>query len=184
MGDVSEAEAEAEAVTPCVHACKSLVYAWRVEDYYFAVHVVDHDEPMPSEALRVVAHLMNGVLTSPVAPELHPDMVVLHYVPTHKVIDLTLMNGDGRADGQVERFKAVAETEGIVPFLACFRKVLAANLSGDGLLLSGKSMVEIRYDGVADLATSRFTIIEHDFSRVSQWPRLQLLVDRCTSVGL
>ena len=186
---------------PAACACKSFVYAWKVDDYYFAVHVVDHAKPMPSEALRVVAHLINGVLSTlvaPVAPApapapaspplVHPDTVVLHYLPVHKLIDLTLMKGDGEHEGSgagaVQHLKTVAETKGIAPFLTCFRNLLATNTSADGLFLAGKSMVEIRYDDVADLATSRFAIIEHDFSRVSHWPLLQLLVDRCVSVGL
>lgn len=224
----STTEPEGARAEPPPSKCKSLLYAWKVDDaYYFVVHVMDHANPMPSSALRGVSQLINSILTtatsSTSAVEQQADLsasaaltdtVVLHYLPEHKLMDLTLMdsNGDGTATShrtttpEFQTLRAVAEKDGIVPFLKRFLRLYNAHVVGDAALPDGggggggggppglkrtaaslccDAHVELRYDEVEDLTSSRFTFIEHDVSGgVRAWPLLSLLVDRCVAAGL
>jgi len=169
------APATGTATAPAKTKYASFVYGWQVEGFVLAVHVVTHDQPVPSAALRSVAHASNecfGLQSQ--------NLVLIHYLPHHKLIDLTLIDGDGSSGNEsaaLAPWKAKAETEGIVPFLALLKQTYLSHLQPENTLSA--SLLEIRYESIKDMTCStNCTVVDHGLGNLTSWPLLQLFVDK------
>jgi len=146
-----------------------------------AVHVVNHDDPVPNAALKVIAHAVEGIAAAKAEVQ-HRDIIVIHYLPRHQLIDLTLV--DGTQTGKLDVFKAAAENEGIQPFLHLFLRTYRANVVDvdDGDRLTGELLVEVHYDSADELLKPETcTTVSHDMQLhggVDSWLELLRMAER------
>lgn len=178
MADTASASAPASAPAPAPAPAESkyasFVYGWQLDGFVLAVHVVNHDQPVPSAALRSVAHASNdsfGLQSQ--------NLVLVHYLPHHKLIDLTLMDAEGSSgdESALAPWKAKAQSDGIIPFLALLKQTYLSHLQPENTLSA--SLLEIRYESIKDMTCStNCTIVDHGLGNFTSWPLLQLFADK------
>lgn len=128
----------------------SYVYIYSCShDEYLVVHVVDHDALLPRETLKVVSYVAAGIIKEMLPADAPAACVsVIHYLPRHNIIDLTLLDTHGEESSTaLSRNQAEAATTGIQPFLTRARTAVTKPAS---------SMIEMYYDDVNNLLTETF----------------------------
>lgn len=102
---------------------RSHVFVWETATHFLGVHLMSHNLPMPSQALKNIAHLA-GLTIKTKPEETAKSLAVIHYVPHHRVMDLTLLEtnaviGTGEScSASLLELRGLAESGGIKPFLA------------------------------------------------------------------
>ena len=169
---------------------RSHVFVWETETHFLGVHLLNHNLPMPSQALKNIAHL-TGLTVKPKLEEALKSLAVIHYVPHHRVIDLTLLEtnaftGTGEScSASLLELRGLVESGGIKPFLAQVLSIVDTSPSGPGpelgpvdqssdrgrepdmrcLLSKDKrqnAVFEMRYNDVSEILTTNFACVVHN----------------------
>ena len=121
----------------------SYVYIYSCShDEYLVVHVVDHDALLPRETLKVVSYVAAGIIKEMLPADAPAACVsVIHYLPRHNIIDLTLLDTHG------EESSTAADRRTRPPALTRARTAVTKPAS---------SMIEMYYDDVNNLLTETF----------------------------
>jgi hypothetical protein len=175
---------------PPSSACKSYVYVWEHNNQYIAAHVVNHALPMQTTAFKAISILLKMVIINSldcsgtavdevsqvqeIERENVKNVILLHYVPHHRVLDLTLLDTSVAAQENTPALAALnesAQNNGIHPFLAEMNETV--NAQG----LNGKMCIELRYDNVSDIADNTFSYVLDAKQPLSPTPELQLFLN-------
>lgn len=164
---------------------RSHVFVWETSTHFLGVHLMSHELPMPSQALKNIAHLA-GLTVQPKLEQTAKSLAVIHYVPHHRVIDLTLMETQGcsgeSCSASLLELRELADSGGIKPFLAKVLLIvddpLAAADTETGAVTESSSCLrsslclrpkntsqnavfEMRYNDVSEILTTNFACVVH-----------------------
>lgn len=158
---------------PPSSACKSYVYIWEHNNHYIAAHVVNHALPMQTTAFKAVSILLKMVIINSLQENQCKNVILLHYVPQHRVLDLTLLDTGvaGEDTAALTALNESAQNNGIQPFLTKMDET--HNAQGQ----NGKMCIELRYDNVSDIVDNTFSYVLHPEQPLPSTPELQLFLD-------
>lgn len=139
------------------------------EDERLVLHVVDHDALLPRETLKVLSYVAAAIVKESLPDDAPATCVtVLHYLPAHRIIDLTLLDTHGaEASAALTLNQARASNEGIQPFLVLARDATSSS--------APSSMIEMYYDDVNNLLTETFHYVPR--AEAFRRPELDAFVD-------
>lgn len=156
---------------PPSSACKSYVYIWEHNNHYIAAHVVNHALPMQTTAFKAVSILLKMVIINSLPGNECKNIILLHYVPHHCVLDLTLLDTGSEDTPALTALNESAQNNGIQPFLTKMDDT--HNAHG----LNGKMCIELRYENVSDIVDNTFSYVLHAEQPLPPTPELQLFLD-------